>query len=151
MRFSDGKSLLLDGLLDKAGSIAEHAVVVNAHLGQGNVLLFGNNPVYRGETVGKYARYSMQSSTMGTSRANPHRRRNSHRYARRVPSPLAHSHSGCPILARFLRKGGRQLARNDAVVAMQDARHDKHYAISAASPPTVAEAIASETTAAASA
>ena len=55
LRFSDGKSLLLDGLLDKAGSIAEHAVVVNAHLGQGNVLLFGNNPVYRGETVGTYA------------------------------------------------------------------------------------------------
>jgi len=54
LRFSDGKSLLLDGLLDKGGSIAEHAVVVNAHLGQGNVLLFGNNPVYRGETVGTY-------------------------------------------------------------------------------------------------
>jgi hypothetical protein len=55
LRFSDAKSLLLDGLLDKGSSIAEHAVVVNAHLGQGNVLLFGNNPVYRGETVGTYA------------------------------------------------------------------------------------------------
>jgi hypothetical protein len=55
LRFSEGKSLLLDGLLDKGSSIAEHAVVVDAHLGQGNVLLFGNNPVYRGETVGNYA------------------------------------------------------------------------------------------------
>jgi hypothetical protein len=55
LRFSDAKTLLLDGLLDKASSIAEHAIVVNAHLGQGNVLLFGNNPVYRGETVGTYA------------------------------------------------------------------------------------------------
>jgi hypothetical protein len=55
LRFSDAKTLLLDGLLDKGGSIAEHAVVVNAHLGRGNVLLFGNNPVYRGETVGTYA------------------------------------------------------------------------------------------------
>jgi hypothetical protein len=55
LRFSDAKTLLLDGLLDKGGSIAEHAVVVNAHPGQGNVLLFGNNPVYRGETVGTYA------------------------------------------------------------------------------------------------
>jgi hypothetical protein len=55
LRFSDSKSLLLDGLLDKGGAIAEHAIVVNAHLGQGNVLLFGNNPVYRGETVGTYA------------------------------------------------------------------------------------------------
>jgi len=54
LRFAESKSLLLDGLLDKSGSIAEHAVVVNAHLGQGNVLLFGNNPVYRGETVGSY-------------------------------------------------------------------------------------------------
>ncbi len=55
LRFSDSKTLLLDGLLDKGGSIAEHAIVVDAHLGQGNVLLFANNPVYRGETVGTYA------------------------------------------------------------------------------------------------
>jgi hypothetical protein len=54
LRFSDSKNLLLDGLLDKASSIAEHAIVVNAHVGQGNVLLFGNNPIYRGETVGTY-------------------------------------------------------------------------------------------------
>ncbi|HET7890009.1 MAG TPA: M14 family zinc carboxypeptidase [Candidatus Sulfotelmatobacter sp.] len=55
LRFSDSKTLLLDGLLDKGSSIAEHAVVVDAHLGQGNVLLFGNNPIYRGETLGTYA------------------------------------------------------------------------------------------------
>jgi hypothetical protein len=55
LRFSGNKDLLLDGLLDKAASIAEHAVVVNAHLGQGSVLLFGNNPIYRGETIGDYA------------------------------------------------------------------------------------------------
>ena len=55
MRFSDSKTLLLDGLLDKGSSIAEHAVVVNAHLGKGSVLLFGNNPIYRGETIGTYA------------------------------------------------------------------------------------------------
>ena len=54
LRLSDAKSLLLDGLLDKGGSIAEHAEVVDAHLGQGNVLLFGNNPIYRGETIGTY-------------------------------------------------------------------------------------------------
>ena len=54
LRLGDAKGLLLSGLLDKAGPIAEHAVVVDAHVGQGNVLLFGNNPVYRGETVGTY-------------------------------------------------------------------------------------------------
>ena len=48
------KTLLLSGLLDRAGSIAERAIVVNAHLGSGNVLLFANNPVYRGETIGSY-------------------------------------------------------------------------------------------------
>jgi hypothetical protein len=54
LRFSESKSLLLSGLLDKAGSIAEHAIVVDAHLGEGNVLLFANNPIYRGETIGTY-------------------------------------------------------------------------------------------------
>ncbi len=35
LRFSDQKTLLLSGLLDKAGPIAERAIVVNAHLGSG--------------------------------------------------------------------------------------------------------------------
>ena len=35
LRFTDAKTLLLDGLLDKPSSIAERAVVVNAHLGKG--------------------------------------------------------------------------------------------------------------------
>jgi hypothetical protein len=55
LRFADNKTLLLDGLLDKGTAIAEHAIVVNAHLGKGSVLLFGNNPIYRGETIGTYA------------------------------------------------------------------------------------------------
>jgi len=55
LRFSESRSLLLSGLLDHANSVAEHAIVVDAHLGQGNVLLFGNNPIYRGETIGSYA------------------------------------------------------------------------------------------------
>ena len=54
LRFAATKDLLLSGLLDKGSSIAEHAIVVDAHLGAGNTLLFANNPVYRGETVGSY-------------------------------------------------------------------------------------------------
>jgi hypothetical protein len=54
LRFADAKGMLLSGLLDKAGPIAEHAIVVDAHIGTGNVLLFGNLPIYRGETVGSY-------------------------------------------------------------------------------------------------
>jgi hypothetical protein len=54
LRFSDAKSMLLSGLLDKQESIADHAIVVDAHLGDGNVLLFADNPIYRGETIGSY-------------------------------------------------------------------------------------------------
>ena len=54
LRFTDAKHMLLDGLLNKPNAIAEHAIVVDAHLGKGNVLLFGINPVYRGETIGNY-------------------------------------------------------------------------------------------------
>jgi hypothetical protein len=55
LRYAGEKELLLSGLLEHGDSIAERALVVNAHLGQGNVLLFANNPIYRGETIGTYA------------------------------------------------------------------------------------------------
>jgi hypothetical protein len=55
LRFADAKGLLISGLLDNGSAIAELPLVVNAHLGKGNVLLFANNPVYRGETIGCYA------------------------------------------------------------------------------------------------
>jgi len=54
LRFAGAKNLLLSGLLDKPGPIAEHAIVVDAHLGTGNTLLFANLPIYRGETIGTY-------------------------------------------------------------------------------------------------
>jgi hypothetical protein len=54
LRFGEAKDLLRSGLLDRPGGIAEHAIVVDAHLGSGNVLLFANLPIYRGETVGTY-------------------------------------------------------------------------------------------------
>ena len=55
LRFGSGKQFLLSGLLDGASAIEEKPVVVDAHLGEGNVLLFATNPVYRGETLGSYA------------------------------------------------------------------------------------------------
>jgi hypothetical protein len=55
LRYAGQKELLLSGLVENGGSIAEHGVVVDAHLGRGNVLLFANNPIYRGETIGSYA------------------------------------------------------------------------------------------------
>ncbi|MGC2658811.1 MAG: M14 family zinc carboxypeptidase [Bryobacteraceae bacterium] len=55
VRYAEAKGLLLSGLLDGGSAIAELPLVVDAHLGKGNVLLFANNPVYRGETIGSYA------------------------------------------------------------------------------------------------
>ncbi len=55
LRYAAAKDLLLSGLLEHGGGLAERATVVQAHFGSGNVLLFANNPVYRGETIGSYA------------------------------------------------------------------------------------------------
>ena len=54
LRFVSSKGLLLSGLLEGGGQIEEKPIVVDAHYGSGNVLLFANNPIYRGETVGTY-------------------------------------------------------------------------------------------------
>jgi hypothetical protein len=55
LRYADAKGLLVAGLLDHGDKLAEHATVVAAHLGSGTTLLFANNPLYRGETIGSYA------------------------------------------------------------------------------------------------
>ena len=54
LRFTSSKGLLLSGLLENGGSIEEKPIVVDAHYGAGNVLLFANDPIYRGETIGSY-------------------------------------------------------------------------------------------------
>ena len=54
-RWADANQLLISGLLENGASIAQHAAVVDAHYGKGNVVLFANNPMWRGETVGSYA------------------------------------------------------------------------------------------------
>jgi len=54
LRYADKESLLVSGLLDHGDLMAQHAAVVTAHLGKGSVLLFANNPLYRGETIGSY-------------------------------------------------------------------------------------------------
>jgi hypothetical protein len=55
LRYAAGKELLLSGLLENGDPVAEHPAVVQARFGNGDVLLFANNPVYRGETIGSYA------------------------------------------------------------------------------------------------
>jgi len=46
--------LPVSGLLDGGGDIAERAIVVDVPLGRGHVVMFANDPVYRGETIGTY-------------------------------------------------------------------------------------------------
>ncbi|HEX5339462.1 MAG TPA: M14 family zinc carboxypeptidase [Gammaproteobacteria bacterium] len=54
LRFADSKDLLISGLLDNGSELAERPVVVDARYGKGHVILFGNNPIWRGETLGTY-------------------------------------------------------------------------------------------------
>ena len=53
LRFSDQRELLASGLLD-GSDVAQRPVVVDVPLAKGHVILFANNPMYRGETIGSY-------------------------------------------------------------------------------------------------
>ncbi|HXG95111.1 MAG TPA: M14 family zinc carboxypeptidase [Blastocatellia bacterium] len=54
LRYGDNRDLLVSGLLDAGNEIAQHAAVIDVPLGGGHVVLFSNNPVWRGETQGSY-------------------------------------------------------------------------------------------------
>jgi hypothetical protein len=54
LRYADSKDLLVSGLLDGGTEIAQHAAVIDVPVDKGHVLLFSNNPVWRGETQGSY-------------------------------------------------------------------------------------------------
>ena len=54
LRFGDASELLVSGLVDNAGEIAQHPAVIDAPFGNGHIALFSNNPFWRGETQGSY-------------------------------------------------------------------------------------------------
>jgi Zinc carboxypeptidase len=54
VRFDTQNTLLVSGLLDGGADIAQRPVVVDVPVGKGHVVLFANNPIYRGETLGSY-------------------------------------------------------------------------------------------------
>jgi len=54
LRYDAQSSLLVSGLLDGGSEIAQRPVVVDVPVGKGHVVLFANNPIYRGETIGSY-------------------------------------------------------------------------------------------------
>ncbi len=54
LRYADAKDLLVSGLLEAGTEIAQHAAVIDVPVGDGHVVLFSNNPMWRGETQGSY-------------------------------------------------------------------------------------------------
>jgi hypothetical protein len=54
LRFDDQNRLLVSGLLAGGDDIAGQGVVVDVPLEKGHYVLFANNPIYRGETIGSY-------------------------------------------------------------------------------------------------
>ncbi len=54
LRYANANELLVSGLLDNGGELAQHAAVVDAPFGQGHVVMFSNNPFWRAETKGSY-------------------------------------------------------------------------------------------------
>ncbi len=54
-RYADNKDLLISGLVEGGDEIAQRPAVVDVPTGNGHVVLFSINPVYRGETRGTYS------------------------------------------------------------------------------------------------
>ncbi len=54
LRWANANELLVSGLLDGGADLAQHAAVIDSPYGQGHVVLFANNPFWRGETKGSY-------------------------------------------------------------------------------------------------
>ena len=53
-RYADNRDLLVSGLVENGTEIAQHAAVVDVPRDKGHVVLFSNNPIWRGETHGSY-------------------------------------------------------------------------------------------------
>ena len=53
-RYGDARDLLVSGLLDGGTEIAQRPMVVDVPFEKGHVVLFSNNPIWRGETRGSY-------------------------------------------------------------------------------------------------
>jgi hypothetical protein len=53
-RYGDARDLLVSGLLDAGSEIAQRPMVIDVPVEKGHVVLFSNNPIWRGETHGSY-------------------------------------------------------------------------------------------------
>jgi hypothetical protein len=55
LRYADEKELLISGLVQGGNEIAQHPAVLDVPSGNGHVVLFSINPIYRGETENTYS------------------------------------------------------------------------------------------------
>lgn len=55
LRYADNRDLLVSGLIDGGTEIAQHPMVVDVPFDKGHVVLFSNNPIWRGETLASYS------------------------------------------------------------------------------------------------
>ena len=55
LRWGNANELLVSGLLDGGDEIAQHGAVIDSPLERGHVILFSNNPFWRGQTSGSYS------------------------------------------------------------------------------------------------
>jgi hypothetical protein len=54
LRYADNRELLVSGLVDGGAEIAQRPAVIDVPVDKGHIVLFSNNPVWRGETHGSY-------------------------------------------------------------------------------------------------
>ncbi len=54
LRYGDARDLLVSGLLDGGAELAQRPMVIDVPVEKGHVVLFSNNPIWRGETQGSY-------------------------------------------------------------------------------------------------
>ncbi|HEY6271709.1 MAG TPA: M14 family zinc carboxypeptidase [Terriglobales bacterium] len=76
LRFAAEKELLLSGMISGGNEIAEKPAVVDVPHGKGHVVLFANNPMWRGETNGSFflifnAMMNYDHLSAGASKSTP--------------------------------------------------------------------------------
>ena len=54
LRWWDAKDLLVSGLLDGGTELAQRPAIIDVPVGRGHIVLYSNNPFWRGETQGSY-------------------------------------------------------------------------------------------------
>jgi hypothetical protein len=54
LRYGDARDLLVSGLLDNGADLAQRPMVIDVPVDKGHIVMFSNNPIWRGETQGSY-------------------------------------------------------------------------------------------------